>query len=50
MFFCAKTGEVFHVYEDRSKEGCKFFGDFIPLNEIIVNFEAKSWSEHISNV
>ena len=36
--------------EDRNQEDCEKIGNFIPQIEMIVNFEAKSWPKHITNV
>ena len=45
-----KVAQISPMQENRNKEGCNFFGNSIPQIEIIVNFETKSWLEHIANV
>ena len=37
-------------HENKNKDDCNFFGNFIPWIEITMNIEAKSWFKLITNV
>ena len=39
-----------HVQGDKNHKDYTSFGNLIPLIEIIVNFEAKSWLKHTTNI
>jgi hypothetical protein len=45
-----KAVQISPILKDRTETIANFFGDFIPYIEIIVNFEAKSWAEHITTI
>ena len=38
------------MYKDRNQKGCKKIGLFYSYDELTMNFEAKSWHEHITNI
>ena len=45
-----KMVQICAMHEDRNKEDCILFNNCIPQLEITVNFEAKSWPKHVTNV